>query len=32
LVAGDALLIENESQLLIGQGKEAEVLIFDLSP
>jgi redox-sensitive bicupin YhaK (pirin superfamily) len=31
LSAGDALLIENESKLQIGDGKEAEVLVFDLS-
>jgi len=28
---GDALLIENESSLLIDGGKDAEVLVFDLS-
>ena len=31
LSAGDALLIENESNLLITNGKDAEVIIFDLS-
>lgn len=31
LNAGDALLIENESQLEIKNGKGAEVLVFDLS-
>lgn len=31
LSGGDALLIENESSLLIGDGKDAEVLVFDLS-
>ena len=31
LSGGDALLIENESQLLITDGKDAEVIIFDLS-
>ncbi|QWE15167.1 pirin family protein [Polynucleobacter sp. AP-Sving-400A-A2] len=31
LSSGDALLIENESSLLIGDGKDAEVLVFDLS-
>jgi redox-sensitive bicupin YhaK (pirin superfamily) len=31
LSSGDALLIENESSLLISDGKDAEVLVFDLS-
>lgn len=31
LSSGDALLIENESSLLISGGKDAEVLVFDLS-
>ncbi len=31
LCAGDALLIEDESQLVIANGNQAEVLIFDLS-
>lgn len=31
LSEGDALLIENESTLLIGEGRDAEVIIFDLS-
>lgn len=31
LNAGDALLIENETNLQISNGKEAEVLVFDLS-
>jgi redox-sensitive bicupin YhaK (pirin superfamily) len=31
LSSGDALLIENESSLLISNGKDAEVLVFDLS-
>ncbi|MCF8165639.1 MAG: pirin family protein, partial [Rhodoferax sp.] len=31
LSSGDALLIENESSLLIGDGKDTEVLVFDLS-
>ncbi|MBU3576024.1 pirin family protein [Polynucleobacter sp. UK-Mo-2m-Kol15] len=31
LSAGDALLIENESSLLISAGKDSEVLVFDLS-
>ena len=31
LNAGDALLIENESNLQISNGNEAEVLVFDLS-
>jgi quercetin 2,3-dioxygenase len=31
LSSGDALLIENENSLLIGDSKDAEVLVFDLS-
>jgi redox-sensitive bicupin YhaK (pirin superfamily) len=31
LSSGDALLVENESSLLIGDAKDAEVLVFDLS-
>ncbi|MGV0963654.1 MAG: pirin family protein [Polynucleobacter sp.] len=31
LSGGDALLIEDEVSLLIGDGKDAEVIIFDLS-
>ncbi|QWE01074.1 pirin family protein [Polynucleobacter sp. JS-Mosq-20-D10] len=31
LTSGDALLIENEKSLLIGDAKDAEVLVFDLS-
>jgi redox-sensitive bicupin YhaK (pirin superfamily) len=31
LSAGDALLVENESSLLISAGKDSEVLVFDLS-
>ncbi len=31
LSTGDALLIENEGNLLISTGKDAEVIIFDLS-
>ena len=31
LFGGDALFIENESNISIGEGKNAEVLIFDLS-
>lgn len=31
LSSGDALLTENESSLLISNGKDAEVLVFDLS-
>jgi redox-sensitive bicupin YhaK (pirin superfamily) len=31
LSSGDALLVENESNLLISDGKDAEVIIFDLS-
>ena len=32
LAAGDAALIENESQLRLTHGKDAEVLVFDLAP
>jgi redox-sensitive bicupin YhaK (pirin superfamily) len=32
LSAGDALLIEGENEILIGNGRDAEVLFFDLSP
>ena len=31
LSSGDALLVENENSLLIGDAKDAEVLVFDLS-
>jgi len=31
LSAGDALLIEEESKLVLERGSEAEVLVFDLS-
>ena len=31
LSAGDALLVENEGSLLIGAGKDSEVLVFDLT-
>jgi redox-sensitive bicupin YhaK (pirin superfamily) len=31
LSSGDALLVENEGSLLISEGKDAEVLVFDLS-
>jgi redox-sensitive bicupin YhaK (pirin superfamily) len=31
LVSGDALFIEDESALVISDGVDAEVLIFDLS-
>ena len=31
LSGGDALLIENEAELFISDGKDAEVIIFDLS-
>ena len=31
LAAGDALLLENECQLQIEHGDQAEVLVFDLS-
>ncbi len=32
LSAGDALMFENESQIAISNGKNAEVLVFDLAP
>jgi redox-sensitive bicupin YhaK (pirin superfamily) len=32
LQAGDALFVQNESELHLGQGKDAEVLVFDLAP
>lgn len=32
LTAGDALLIEDETQLTFSQGQDAEVLVFDLAP
>ena len=32
LQGGDALLIQNEGGILISNGKNAEVLVFDLSP
>jgi len=31
LSSGDALLLENENSLLIGDAKDAEVLVFDVS-
>ena len=31
LSAGDALLVENESSLMISAGKDSEVLVFDLA-
>jgi len=31
LSAGDALLVENESSLIISAGKDSEVLVFDLA-
>jgi hypothetical protein len=31
LSGGDALLIEDESNISISEGKNAEVLVFDLS-
>jgi redox-sensitive bicupin YhaK (pirin superfamily) len=30
--AGDAVVLESESTLTLGQGQEAEVLVFDLAP
>ena len=32
LSGGDALLIDNERLLTMDQGRDAEVLLFDLSP
>ena len=32
LTAGDALLIENETEITLKQGEGAEVLVFDLAP
>lgn len=32
LLAGDALLIENESSITVKEGKDAEILFFDLAP
>jgi redox-sensitive bicupin YhaK (pirin superfamily) len=32
ITAGDALLVEDETQLTFSQGQDAEVLVFDLSP
>jgi len=31
LAAGDALLIENEDQISLSQGENAEILVFDLA-
>jgi hypothetical protein len=31
LVAGDAARIENEAQVMLGEGVGAEVLVFDLN-
>ncbi|MNT75736.1 Quercetin 2,3-dioxygenase [compost metagenome] len=31
LVGGDAAMLEGESQLTLGAGKDAEVLVFDLT-
>jgi redox-sensitive bicupin YhaK (pirin superfamily) len=31
LTGGDAALIEGESQITLAQGKDAEVLVFDLA-
>ncbi|MEJ7686292.1 MAG: quercetin 2,3-dioxygenase, partial [Variovorax sp.] len=31
LAAGDAAMIEGESQLALGSGRDAEVLVFDLA-
>ena len=32
LVAGDAAKLTGESRLVIDQGRDAEVIVFDLSP
>jgi len=32
LVAGDAVMVADESQLVLGQAQGAEVLVFDLAP
>jgi redox-sensitive bicupin YhaK (pirin superfamily) len=32
LGAGDAAKLENESALALSNGKDAEVLVFDLAP
>lgn len=32
LEGGDALLLEHESELTLSQGRDAEVLVFDLAP
>ena len=32
LTSGDAVLIENEEQLRLANGRAAEVLVFDLEP
>jgi redox-sensitive bicupin YhaK (pirin superfamily) len=32
LSGGDALLLEDEAEVLLAQGREAEVLVFDLAP
>jgi redox-sensitive bicupin YhaK (pirin superfamily) len=32
LSGGDAALIEGETRLALGQGRDAEVLVFDLAP
>ena len=32
LSAGDALLLRDESRLVLGNGEDAEVLVFDLAP
>jgi len=31
LVGGDAAMLEGESRLTLGDGKDAEVLVFDLA-
>ena len=32
LAAGDALAVQDEAELLLGDGRQAEVLVFDLAP
>jgi redox-sensitive bicupin YhaK (pirin superfamily) len=32
LAAGDAALLRGESQVELGQGRNADVLVFDLAP
>jgi redox-sensitive bicupin YhaK (pirin superfamily) len=32
LAAGDAALLQSESSLALSEGRDAEVLVFDLAP